>query len=201
METLVEMVREIGIVPAEDILDKFGYKRIYNEALMELVGGRIEKFKRGELDISDYTVKGAVEFVGGLRERGIELYLASGTDHDDVVAEATALGYADLFGGGIYGAIGDVAKYSKKMVIERIMSENKLSGPQLAVFGDGPVEIRECRKREGVAVGVASDEIRRHGLNVEKRTRLIKAGAQIIVPDFSQPARLLELLFGGGGGI
>ena len=75
------------------------------------------------------------------------------------------------------------------------MSENNLQGPELGVFGDGPVEIRECRKRNGLAVGVASDEIRRHGLNPDKRTRLVKAGAHAIVPDFSQHDRLSRLLF------
>ncbi|MFB0555814.1 MAG: PfkB family carbohydrate kinase [Phycisphaerae bacterium] len=196
MEGLVEMVKEFGIVRADKILDKFGYKEIYNDALMELVNKRIEKFKRGELDISDYTIKGALEFLKILRQRGIKLYLASGTDHQDVVAESEALGYAELFDGGIYGAVGDVARYSKKMVIERIMKENKLQGLELAVFGDGPVELRECRKRDGIAVGIASDEIRRHGLSIEKRTRLVKAGAHIIVPDFSQHERLIKLLFG-----
>ncbi len=82
------------------------------------------------------------------------------------------------------------------MVIDRIMTENHLSGPELAVVGDGPVEMRECRKRGGIAVGIASDEVRRHGLNLEKRTRLIKAGAQVVVPDFSQWHDLLDLLFG-----
>jgi hypothetical protein len=81
------------------------------------------------------------------------------------------------------------------MVIEQIMKENNLHGQELVVFGDGPVEIRECRKRNGIAVGLASDEIRRHGLNIEKRPRLIKAGAQIIIPDFSQLQKLLALLF------
>ena len=195
MEALVEMVTEFGVVSPEKILDKFGYKEIYNDALMKLVNERIEKFKRGELDISDYTIKGALVLLKALRQRGIKLYLASGTDHADVVAESEALGYADLFDGGIYGAVGDIAKYSKKMVIERIMTENNLQGPQLAVFGDGPVEMRECRKRNGIAVGVASDEIRRHGLNIEKRTRLVKAGAHLIVPDFSQSDKLLKLLF------
>ena len=74
---------------------------------------------------------------------------------------------------------------SKKIVIEKIMNENNLKGVNLAVFGDGPVEMRECRRRNGIAIGVASDEIRRYGLNPSKRTRLIKAGAQIIIPDFS----------------
>ena len=185
MEALVEMVREFGLVPGDKIRDKFGYKEIYNDALMELVNKRIEKFRRGELDIHDYTIKGALEFLKALRKRGIKLYLASGTDCEDVLAESGALGYAELFDGGIYGSVGDVAKYSKKMVIGKIMTENNLQGPELAVFGDGPVEIRECRKREGIAVGIATDEIRRHGLNPEKRTRLVKAGAHIIFPDFS----------------
>jgi len=195
MEALVEMVKEFGVVPPEKVLDKFGYKQIYNEALMEVVNQRIAKLKRGELDVSDYTIKGALAFVKALRQQGIKLYLASGTDHQDVLAESTALGYAELFEGGIYGAVGDIAKYSKKMVIERIMTENNLQGPELAVFGDGPVEIRECRKRDGIAVGVATDEIRRHGLNIEKRTRLVNAGAQIIIPDFAQHKQLTQLLF------
>jgi rfaE bifunctional protein kinase chain/domain len=195
MEALVEMVKEFGLVPTDKIRDKFGYKEIYNDALMELVNKRIEKFKRSELDIHDYTIKGALEFLKALRKRGIKLYLASGTDCDDVVTESKALGYAELFDGGIYGSVGDIAKYSKKMVIEKIMIENNLQGPELAVFGDGPVEIRECRKRDGIALGVATDEIRRHGLNLEKRTRLVKAGAHIIVPDFSQQDKLIKLLF------
>ena len=195
MEALVDMVKEFGLVPGEKILDKFGYKKIYNDALMELVNKRIEKFKRGELDIHDYTIKGALEFLEALRKRGIKLYLASGTDCEDVVAESKALGYAELFDGGVYGSVGNVARYSKKMVIEKIMTGNKLQGPELAVFGDGPVEIRECRKREGIAVGIATDEIRRHGLNPEKRTRLIKAGAHIVIPDFSQQGKLIKFLF------
>ncbi len=196
MEALVEMVKEFGIVPAGQILDKFGYKKIYNDALMELVGKRIAKLERGQLDVADCTVKGAVGFLAALRKRGVTLYLASGTDREDVVREAAALGYAEFFDGGIYGSVGDVSKYSKKMVIDQIMTENSLSGSELVVVGDGPVELRECRKRNGIAIGVASDEIRRYGLNLEKRTRLIKAGAQAVVPDFSGWHDLLNLLFG-----
>jgi rfaE bifunctional protein kinase chain/domain len=196
MEALVEMVREFGFVPRGKVLDRFGYKRIYNDALMETVGERIERLRRGQLDTRDFTIKGSIEFARALRERGVTLYLASGTDHADVVAESGALGYAELFNGGIYGAVGDITNCSKKMVIDRIMSENRLRGPELAVFGDGPVELRESRKRDGLAIGIASDEVRRHSLNPDKRARLIKAGAHLIVPDFSQPRELLKLLFG-----
>jgi rfaE bifunctional protein kinase chain/domain len=195
MEALVEMVKEFGLVPGDEIRDRVGYKKIYNDALMEVVNKRVEKFKRGELDIHDYTIKGVLEFLESLKRRGVKLYLASGTDIEDVIAESKALGYAGLFDGGIYGSVGDIARDSKKMVVEKIMTENNLRGSELAVFGDGPVEIRECRKRDGIAVGVATNEIRRHGLNPEKRARLVKAGAHIIIPDFSQQDRLLKLLF------
>ncbi len=197
MRALVAMVREFGVVPAGAVLDEFGYKRLYDEALGKLVDDRLEKLGRGLLDVADFTVKGAVAVLADLADRGVTLYLASGTDREAVVAEAGALGYADLFDGGIYGALGDVAAYSKKMVIERIIGENDLRGPELAVFGDGPVEIREARKHDGVAVGIASDEIRRHGLNPEKRTRLVKAGAHRVVPDFSERAALIDLLMEG----
>ena len=196
MEGLVDIVKEFGLVPAEKILDKFGYKEIYNDALMTMVAKRIEKYKRGELEVSDYAVKGAVQFLKILREKGVTLYLASGTDREDVLNEARSLGYADLFNGGVYGAMGDIKKYSKKIVLNKIINENNLHGSELVTFGDGPVEMRECRKVGGIAIGVASDEIRRHGLNVEKRSRLIKAGAHAIIPDFSQTDKLIGFLFG-----
>jgi len=195
MEALVEMVKEAGFVPAERVLDKFGYKKVYNDALMEGVSRRVAKVLSGQLDVTDFTIKGAVDLLRALRNRGVKLYLVSGTDRADVVDEAKALGYAELFDGGIHGAIGDVTKYSKKIVVDKIMTEHNLAGSELVVFGDGPVELREVRKRAGITVGVASDEVRRHGLNVEKRARLIKAGAQIVVGDFSQWHQLLNLLF------
>jgi hypothetical protein len=43
-------------------------------------------------------------------------------------------------------------------------------------------------------VGVASDELRRFGLNPAKRARLIRAGADLVVPDFSQGRALLDVL-------
>lgn len=198
MEGLTKMVEEFNIVPKDNILDKAGYKKIYNDALMEMVNKRLTSFNKGELDINDYTIKGAVRFLQALRNRDVKLYLASGTDQEDVLNEARLLGYADLFDGGIYGSVGDVSKYSKKIVIEKIIKKNNLKGSELAVFGDGPVEIRECRKHEGIAIGIASNEIRRHGLNPDKRTRLIKAGAHIIAPDFSQFEDLINILFNYG---
>lgn len=194
MQALVEMVRAAGHVPDDEILDAAGYKAIYNEALMQGVEARIARIERGELGIEDFTVKGAPGFLRALRERGVTLYLASGTDEEDVRREAQLLGYADCFDGGIFGSVGDVRRYSKRMVIERILEENDLHGAQLVTFGDGPVELRETRRHGGIAVGIASDELRRHGLDVSKRRRLIRAGADLLAPDFSQAPVLFEAL-------
>jgi len=194
-EELVEMVKEFGFVPKDKILDKLGYKKIYNDVLMEMVKKRIEKLKRRELDVLDYIIKGALNFIEMLYRKGLTLYLASGTDREDVVSEVKTLGYEKYFGDRIYGSLSDITRYSKKMVVKRIIRENGLSGPELACFGDGPVEIRETKKHNGIAIGVASDEVRRYGLNIKKRERLIKAGADLIIPDYSQAKRLLSYLF------
>ncbi len=195
MEGLVNMVDEFNFVPKDKILDKFGYKEIYNIALMEQVNKRLENLNSGQLSIEDFTMKGSVRFLTLLKEKGVKLYLASGTDIEDVVNEATKLGYAELFDGEIHGSVGDIEKYSKKIVIDKIISDNSLQGEELVVFGDGPVEIKECVKFDGIAFGIASDEIRRYDLNPEKRSRLIRSGAHFIIPDFSQPDELLSILF------
>ena len=81
------------------------------------------------------------------------------------------------------------------MVLDSILdSIGEEEASSIVTFGDGPVEIRETHKRGGTTAGIASNELRRYGLNQAKRTRLIKAGADIIVPDFSQVEILLGLL-------
>jgi len=195
MQMLVEIVREFGCVPPDQILDAAGYKAIYNEDLLRMVRGRLEKLHRGELCVEDLTVKNAPAFLARLHAAGVRLYLASGTDQRDVEEEAAALGYAHLFEGRIYGSIGDPGTEAKRLVLERIMRDLE-DAPRggLVTFGDGPVEMRETRKRGGLAIGVASDEVRRYGMNLAKRPRLIRAGSDMIIPDFSQMDALLRLL-------
>lgn len=195
MKGLVELIRDFGLVPEEEILDEFGYKNIYNDELLQIVKKRELKLKHGELSFEDLTVKNSISFLQELYDSGIKLYLASGTDIDDVKKEAKILGYDHLFEGRIYGAVGDISKEAKKIVLESILeSIGKESFGQIVTFGDGPVEIRETKKYLGLAVGIASDEIKRFGLNIKKRSRLIRAGADIIIPDFSQSLHLLRLL-------
>jgi phosphoglycolate phosphatase-like HAD superfamily hydrolase len=175
-------------------LDEHGYKKIFNDNLMKLIHRRVAKLACGELVSTDFQIKNAELLLRELHKRGIKLYLASGTDQADVVAEATAMGYADLFEGRIFGSIGDIKADAKKIVLERIVRENNLAGHQFATLGDGPVEMRETQKVGGLCIGVASDELRRFGWNMAKRTRLIRAGASLLVPDFSQLPALLKAI-------
>ena len=62
---------------------------------------------------------------------------------------------------------------------EGIKPENLIS------FGDGYVELELIDKIGGYAVGAATDEVRRCGIDEWKRNRLLSAGAGMIIPDFS----------------
>jgi len=199
MAGLVRMVRDFGCVAGADVLDAAGYKTLYNDELLAMVGQRVEKLQRGELAPTDFQIQNVRALLEHLHARGVRLYLASGTDVEDVAAEAEALGYAGLFGGRIFGAVGDVRVEAKRLVLEQIFRGHDLSGPQVVTFGDGPVEMRETRKRRGICVGIASNEVRRFGLDLAKRARLIRAGADLVVPDFTQLDRLLPLLALDGG--
>jgi phosphoglycolate phosphatase-like HAD superfamily hydrolase len=139
-------------------------------------------------------VPGAQAMLEALRARGIPCYLASGTDEPYVLDEAAALGVTPYFA-GIYGAQDDFKRFSKKMIIDRIIAEHALSGPEFVAFGDGYVEIEDSKRAGGIAVGVATDEARREGIDEWKRMRLIEAGADVIVPDFREHAELVAYLF------
>ncbi|HVB26969.1 MAG TPA: HAD family hydrolase, partial [Mycobacteriales bacterium] len=194
MEGLVGLVRRFGFVAEPDILDAHGYKAVYNRALMQLVEKRLAKLTSGQLAPEDYHLKNARPLLARFREAGAKLYLASGTDRADLVAEATALGFGEFFEDRMYGAVGDVAVEAKRDVLDAIIRGHDLRHEVFATFGDGPVEMRETRKRGGIAVGVCSDEIRRHGFNPAKRARLIRGGADILVPDFSDLDAIAALL-------
>ena len=81
-------------------------------------------------------------------------YLASGTDEPYVLDEAAALRITPYFA-GIYGAQDDYQRFSKKLLIERIIAEQGLSGPEFVAFGDGFVEIEDTVHVGGIGVGVA----------------------------------------------
>jgi len=193
MIQLCEELRKRGATPLEPL----AYKRIYHDRLWQRIAGRVAGLKAGRIAPDDLMVPGARDLLVGLREAGVSLYLASGTDLTYVQDEASALGVAECFDGGIYGALDRWESFSKAMVIEQILREHRLQGEQLVVFGDGYVEIENAKRVGGIAVGVASDEVRREGVDEWKRSRLLQAGADLIVPEFREHARLLDYLLRG----
>jgi len=191
MMHLADEVKQRGGTPLEPL----AYKHEYHARLMRRIQGRLDTLASGQATPDDWTVPGSHAFLSRLQERGLTLYLASGTDVAFVKREAELLGLAKFFGEHIYGALDDYRNFSKKMIIERIIKENKLHGDELLGFGDGFVEIEEVKRVGGVAVAVASDEVKREGIHAWKRDRLVNAGADVVIGDYRCIDGLMRLLF------
>jgi phosphoglycolate phosphatase-like HAD superfamily hydrolase len=191
MMQLAEEVRRRGGTPLEPL----AYKHRYHDLLMRRIEGRIADLRAGLATAEEWTVPGSHALLAGLRRRGMALYLASGTDLKYVRQEAELLGLTPYFGGHVYGALDDYRSFSKKMIIDKILHDNGLRGEELLGFGDGFVEIEEVKGAGGVAVAVASNEAERRGVNAWKRDRLVRAGADVVIPEYREHEQLLRYLF------
>ncbi|GHT25753.1 hypothetical protein FACS18942_01590 [Planctomycetales bacterium] len=187
---LAEEVEKRGGTP----LAPLQYKDEYHRRLSERIQNRIEELQSGS-DPHKHIVPGSYTLLEMLRKHGITVYLASGTDEKYVLQEAELLQVSKYFDGGIYGAQEDYNTFSKEMVIKRIIEENHLDGAELLGFGDGYVEIENVHNIGGFAIGVASNESERCGIDEWKRSRLVKAGADWIIPDYSNINVIEEKLF------
>ena len=191
MKWLAATVRERGNNPeASD--DPWWYKAEYNRRLMENVSGRVDRLRSGEALASEYLIAGSEDFLKALCERGVRLYVASGTDHPDVCAEAEALGLLKYFT-LIAGAPVGEENCSKEKVMAQLLGSENLHGDEVAVIGDGKVEIRLGCEAGARTIGLATNE-REGGVDTVKRERLIKAGADIIAGDFTEKEALLAFL-------
>ncbi len=190
MLQLAEEVRLRGQQPR----DPLDYKRQYLDLLWEQIKDRVRGLKEGSISREQMLVPGSLDMLEALRERGVACYLASGTDMPYVLDESGALGLHAFFGEHIYGALDNWQSFSKAMLIQRIFEQNGLSGPDLSTFGDGYVEIENTVEAGGIAVGLATDERNPGQVDAWKRERLIRAGALLIMPDFTQTSALLDYL-------
>lgn len=194
MEALAGLVRKHGIVGEEEVLEAREYKAIYRKRLMEPVSERLVDLAGGKLTIGDVTVRGALDFMAALKERGATLDIFSGTDREDVRKEAGILG-ADAFADDISGALDSYADYSKEGILRELLENEDIEGHEVLVVGDGPVEIQQAKAFGCVALGVASDEEQGFGWNAKKRARLIDSGADVLVADFGNWDELAHYLF------
>ncbi len=195
MMQLAERITERGGTPR----DPLWYKHEYLRRLDERIRHRTDGLRSGKSRPDDLTVFGTRALLELLKQRGLTVYLASGTDEQFVKAEAELLGLTPYFGRHIYGAQDNYKNFSKKMVIERILRENSIPGAQLLSFGDGYVEIQNTKEVGGLAVAVASDEANNGSGRFDewKRQRLLGVGADIVIPDYRDAVPLLDRIFQG----
>ena len=198
-QTIYQMIRLTEEIQKRggDPLTPLEYKWIYLERMNAHIVKRINGLASGDIHPEEMIVPGAYDILSSMKVLGVTCYLASGTDEVYVTKEAAAL-KIDHYFAGIYGARDDYKNFSKKMVIENILHENQLNGPEFIAFGDGYVEIEDTHLAGGIAVGVASNEASRQGIDEWKRRRLIEAGADIIIPDFRHQDQLINFLFERG---
>ncbi|MEI7844839.1 MAG: HAD hydrolase-like protein [Chloroflexota bacterium] len=187
MIRLGEEITKRGGTPLDPML----YKNEYHDRLMERIKNRILDLEQKKTSPESMAVPGSIEFVKKLHANGIKCFLASGTDEKYVIHEAELLGLAPYFE-EISGAQDDYKNFSKKMVIDRIIQTHQLSGNEFISFGDGYVEIENTKSVSGIAVGVATNEAERCGIDEWKRNRLIAAGADLIIPDFRDTDSLIN---------
>src|SRR5437660_11601 len=173
-------------------LDPLEYKKMYLDRLWLRIRGRIDELKTGKVSPENYMVPGARVLLEALKARGLKMYLASGTDEIYMKEEARLLDVSRYFDGGVYGAQDDYKSFSKKILIQRILSTTDVQGDQILGFGDGYVEIEEVKNVGGVTVGVATTEPECVVVDDWKRQRLIGVGADYIVPNYLGHDKLLS---------
>jgi len=197
MIQLAERIRQRGGQPREPLW----YKHEYLRRLDVQISQRLEDLRAGRTPPDEFLVYGARALLQQLSDRGLSLYLASGTDEPFVKSEADLLDVTRYFGPRIYGALDDYRSFSKKMVIDRILRENAIDGARLLSFGDGYVEIENTKAVGGLAVAVASDEDHNGEGRMDqwKRQRLLGVGADVVIPDFRDAAPLLDHVLGKAG--
>ena len=193
MIQLAERIKERGAHPKEPLW----YKKEYLRRLNARIQSRLESIEKGTISPDHYLLHGSRAMLEDLQQRGLKLFLASGTDEVFVKQEAELLDVTRYFGQHIYGAQDDYKTFSKKMVIERILRDNQINGERLLAFGDGYVEIENTKQAGGLAVAVASDEAHNGSGRIDewKRQRLLGVGADVVIPDYRDSQALLQKIF------
>ncbi len=194
MYQMVELCHQIELRGGKP-LDPLEYKRLYYERLNGLIASRIAGLFSGRIAPDQMMVPGSRRLLDALRERGLEMYLASGTDQPYMREEARLLDLERYFDGRVFGALDDYKSFSKRILIERIIQGSRFRGDQFLGFGDGYVEIENVKEVGGVAVGVATDEPLCAQVDETKRRRLAGVGADWIVPNYNCYHELMTALF------
>jgi phosphoglycolate phosphatase-like HAD superfamily hydrolase len=190
MQALVDAVEARGGRPRS----ASEYKERFLHELMQVAKSRIGELRSGSASPDQYLVPGARKLLDCLEEQGAALYLASGTDEEDVKEEAVALDISRYFGPHIYGARTDGGGFTKAALVKHVLDVDLCKPAELVAFGDGFVEINEVSKSCGLAIGVATDEPECRRIDQRKRKHLVAAGANYVIPNYVDIAEITQVL-------
>ena len=142
---------------AADLSYRADIRPIYLDRLDVPVDVRAGPAGRGRRDLRRDEVPGARAFLAGLADRGLRLYLASGTDHHylDGIRRARRRLISRAASTARSTATSRIVRSE---IIERILTEQP-ARRRVAGCRRRPVEIREAVSRAALALGVASDEV------------------------------------------
>jgi len=159
----------------------------------------------GPLTVEDLSIPGSLGFLEMIHGRlDGNVYLASGSDLDAITASSHALGSFQYFK-QIVGAgyTNDLTVDQKEAIIKRFLDGevdgHNLQPGELVIFEDGFPGILYGYRAGAVCVGVLTPDHSYHEKDghftvAQKRDRLVSAGAHILVPDFEEAQKLLQIL-------
>jgi len=167
----------------------------YMDMLISRTETRIADVNAGRATTDQMLIPGSRMLLERLNAAGWTLVIASGTELSDVRRESGVLKIDPYFGDRIFGPINNDPRFSKEQVLRQLMVEHGLRGDEIASIGDGPAEMLAIKAVGGLAIGVASDEVHQDGrINRLKRDHLLRAGADVIIPDYRDFNSVLRLL-------
>lgn len=188
--TLIELIKNFGGTP----LSAEQYQKECVCRLDKKVLPRMEYLRNGG-DPAELMIPGTQELLTMLRRRGVKLYLVSGTEDDILKSDAELLGITKFFDGGLFGSLPDPDAFRKAMIVEKILQDNPICREELLGIGDGRTETVDIKNAGGFTIGVASDEEKRQGIDPWKREQLLRAGADWIIPDYSDVHQMEQRIF------
>jgi len=176
MNAFADHVRRLGGTPRSGA----GYKAEFLARLEHRRSERLDALRTGRIQADALMIPGSRPLLENLAAAGLPVYLASGSEHQDICLEARLLGIEQYFA-GIYGSAPGIP--DKAGLMAELLARG-FAASSILTFGDGRTEIEVTRAIGGRTVGVASDEPECLQVDAKKRTWLIAAGADYIIPNY-----------------
>src|ERR1700722_19784731 len=81
-ETIYQMIAfaEAVVARGGQALEPLAYKKMYLDLLWQKIEKRVEALRKGQADPEEFLVPGSRALLERLRDKGLKMYLASGTD-------------------------------------------------------------------------------------------------------------------------